>query len=223
MGTEVWYAQTDALEKFLDEPSEWDFLWEWRKERIRRCKRKEDKLRALCAGLLLYRGLFARCGFVLPEGAFSFGRNGKPELCAGVGDVFFNVSHAGNYAAAVFSDTEAGIDVERDRVGGRKVAERFFTERERKYLAEKNWDGGEFTRLWTRKESYVKATGEGVAAAFDGFCALDDKIGDYIVESRALPGGAYLSVCVKGGGSTVFREAKFFAPNMRSRTKREME
>lgn len=216
--TRVWYARTDVLEELLDRPCDWRFLWDWRKERIRRYKNREDKLRALGAGLLLYRGLYGRCG-VLPEEAFSFGKNGKPELLADgvLPRVFFNVSHSGNYAAAVVSEYEAGIDVERLRAAKRGVAERFFSEKERAYLREHPSDEA-FTRLWTRKESYVKATGDGIAAPFDCFCLLEEKIGEYSIKTYQIAEEAFLSVCVKGAADGEPEEVRLEAEMAEGRT-----
>ena len=52
---------------------------------------------------------------------------------------------------------------------GKKISDRFFTEREQQYLKnigekkqEKQWRE-EFIKIWTRKESFVKAIGLGLS------------------------------------------------------------
>ena len=50
-----------------------------------------------------------------------------------------------------------------------KVAERFFSEAEQRYLSQYSGEekNKEFYRLWTMKESYMKMTGEGLGMGLD--------------------------------------------------------
>ncbi|HVR73298.1 MAG TPA: 4'-phosphopantetheinyl transferase superfamily protein [Planctomycetota bacterium] len=112
---------------------------------------------------------------------------GKPCLggrSAGRG-IRFNVSHTGPLALyAVARGREVGIDVERVRadlggegmeghedIAGEDIARRFFSPREVESLRalprEVRREG--FFACWTRKESYVKAIGEGLAVGLDLF------------------------------------------------------
>ena len=87
-----------------------------RQEKIARCGKQEDRRRSLGAGLLLEYGLRSLGCSLLPlvPGTETVhlvrGAHGKPELSGGTG-VHFNLSHAGDYAAAVFDDGAVGIDV----------------------------------------------------------------------------------------------------------------
>lgn len=100
------------------------------------------------------------------------GAYGKPELSGGTG-VHFNLSHAGDYAAAVFDDGAVGIDVERARRVNVNVMQRQFTAAENAYLRSKP---DAFLRLWTRKESYCKAVGEGLHLPLSSFDVLEDQV-----------------------------------------------
>ena len=100
------------------------------------------------------------------------GAHGKPELSGGTG-VHFNLSHAGDYAAAVFDDGAVGIDVERARLVNVNVMQRQFTAAENAYLRSKP---DAFLRLWTRKESYCKAVGEGLHLPLSSFDVLEDQV-----------------------------------------------
>jgi len=110
---------------------------------------------------------------------FVYGPNGKPRLASGGAagsaaglpsgeGVYFNVSHSGAVmVCAVTRAGEIGVDVEqiRPKVEAREIAERFFHTAE---AAELQGLGGDalletFFRCWTRKEAFVKATGEGLA------------------------------------------------------------
>lgn len=84
--------------------------------------------------------------------------NGKPVYRNS--DIYFNLSHAGNYVVCAVSDKAVGVDIERLRKNVIRVAKRFFTQ------AECDWIGNDslkFSRIWTLKEAYAKLTGEGIA------------------------------------------------------------
>ncbi len=191
-------------------------LPEERQERIGRYRCKEDRWRGVGAGILLEYGL-NRYGFTLRDERREFelvhlaqGRYGKPyileqQLC-------YNLSHGGSYVAAVFTDCEAGIDIERIRTAKLPVAKRFFTEEEYQYLLsfeekEKSQSDTKatpqdvaFARMWTRKESYIKAVGEGMHLPLANFCVLTDQIaGDevYYLRSWEIPEGYAMSVCAR--------------------------
>ena len=128
-----------------------------RQEKIARCGKRQDRMRSLAAGLLLEYGLRSMGCSLLPlvPGTETVhlvcGTHGKPELSGGAG-VHFNLSHAGDYAAAVFDEGEVGIDVEQVRRVNVNVMRRQFTAEENVYLLS---EPDAFLRLWTRKESYL--------------------------------------------------------------------
>jgi 4'-phosphopantetheinyl transferase len=92
-------------------------------------------------------------------------KKGKPYLIHDR-SIFFNISNSYDLCVFAFScDAEVGIDLEkiRDLPDIDQLIQKNLTRRERKYLlkdpAQKlNW----FFRFWTFKESYLKATGEGM-------------------------------------------------------------
>jgi 4'-phosphopantetheinyl transferase len=104
---------------------------------------------------------------------FRYGSHGKPYL-AGNTDLQFNVSHCDGLALLAFvRDREIGVDVEKIRPQDdvKKLAERFFSLNERERL--RNLSGDElysaFFRCWTRKEAYIKATGDGLSLPLHQF------------------------------------------------------
>lgn len=191
------------------------FLPAGRRKRLERYQRREDRLRGLGAGLLLEYGLREQ-GFSLLEKTpgkrmvcVENGAYGKPYLKEAE-NCFFNLSHAGDYAAAVFAAYEVGIDIERIRRAKDAVARRFFTAEEYAYLeglepaaSDVNGAAGTlkdcaFTRMWTRKESYIKAVGEGMHLPLAGFSVLEDRISGerhFYLQSWEEPKGYMLSVC----------------------------
>jgi 4'-phosphopantetheinyl transferase len=100
---------------------------------------------------------------------FSYGPRGKPELAgAAAGQLHFNVSHSGGLAlVALTRRCPVGVDIEHDRPStmGTEIAERFFTQRENAGLMQlpEARRAAAFINLWTRKEAWLKATGDGIA------------------------------------------------------------
>lgn len=123
-----------------------------------------DRCLCLAAGELLSRAL-GEFGSPLSEDDALYGENGKPYFKDG--GIFFNLSHSGHLAACVMSDEgPAGIDVEEISGARMEVARRFFSAGENDALLSAKSDSERdalFTRLWTLKESFLKAKGTGLA------------------------------------------------------------
>ncbi len=135
---------------------------------------------------LLLRGVTA-CwqGISTQEVAFRHGKNGKPFLVQSLG-IQFNISHTRGCAVlALCHDHEIGIDIEdtgrRTDIDG--VAGKVFTRREREMLMQlhKNEKRRHFFRLWTAKESLMKATGR-------GFSLNPSSIEAFLPEKPHIPG-----------------------------------
>jgi 4'-phosphopantetheinyl transferase len=104
---------------------------------------------------------------------FSYGAKGKPSLAALAG-LQFNASHSDGLALFAFTaDCEIGVDVEaiRPMPDMEEIAKRFICAEESAELmsipAEERDQS--FFLCWTRKEAYIKATGEGLSAPLDAF------------------------------------------------------
>ena len=90
-------------------------------------------------------------------------QGGKPYL-ANYPDIYFNLSHSGEWAVCAISESPVGVDIQHCDEGRRDVASRFFHREEIRYLdglPQFRRDEG-FYRLWALKESFVKATGRGL-------------------------------------------------------------
>lgn len=100
------------------------------------------------------------------------GPQGKPAL---VDDTLsFNVSHSGGVGLFAFcGDTAVGIDVEQIRPmpDALALAERFFAAEERDWLRRTPLEERDalFFRIWTCKEAFIKALGEGLSHPLDTF------------------------------------------------------
>lgn len=107
-------------------------------------------------------------------------------------DVRFNLSHTdGLVAVAVATGREVGVDVEDGERRGRTVelADRFFAPSEIAALRglPEGAQRDRFFRLWTLKESYIKARGQGLAIPLAGF-AFDLDAGASAIGLSTDPG-----------------------------------
>jgi 4'-phosphopantetheinyl transferase len=107
---------------------------------------------------------------------FSYSKKEKPSLAPphdGSG-VNFNISHSGGIALLAFARRrEVGVDVEQIRRDSdlQAIARRFFSANEQTQLARLTDDErvDAFFRCWTRKEAYIKATGDGLSLPLSQF------------------------------------------------------
>ena len=145
-------------------------------ERERACRFKFDRdaRRFMVARSALRRVLGGYLGLAPHGVAFTYGAHGKPALDGNRAALSFNLSHSGDVAVvAVGWDRAVGVDVEQYRPlpDLAALAARSFAPRERAVLdalpeAERP---AAFFRCWTRKEAFIKATGQGLAQPLDAF------------------------------------------------------
>lgn len=120
-------------------------------------------------------------GIPAAEIRFEYQSTGKPELAARQNPhrLRFNVSHSAGLALiAVSSDHRIGIDIEKIRadVDTISLADRFFSARERADLRSlpDHLRLPAFFACWTRKESFLKATGDGLSVPLADFSMTTD-------------------------------------------------
>ncbi len=104
---------------------------------------------------------------------FRYGRWQKPQLDSS-GKLQFNLSHSGNIVLYAFAfNRQVGVDIEqfRDLPDMDRIAERLFSSGEVAVLRRlsKPLRKEAFFKYWTRKESIVKATGEGFSRSLKSF------------------------------------------------------
>lgn len=146
------------------------FLDKAKRTQIKRLARWKDKHRALFADLLIRKIIIEKTGFKNEEIKFSVGKYGKP-LLKKKSDFFFNLSHSGDWIVCAVDNIPIGIDIERIRSIDYNISKRYFSKEEHNDLMSKV-DSDKlfyFFTLWTLKESYVKAVGEGLSIPFRSF------------------------------------------------------
>ena len=152
--------RVQQMEQLLDE-----------EERIRagRFRFERDRRRyTLTRGMLrTLLGRYLNCDPVALR--ISYSARGKPFVDAPQNslNVRFNVSHAGDLALLAFCrEREIGVDIEsRKRLKDwQSIAERIFSSSEKRELGSlpASLRTAAFYNGWTRKEAYLKATGEGL-------------------------------------------------------------
>lgn len=132
---------------------------------------------AYIAAHALARRMLSEAGGLAPDAwRFTIGPAGKPEVAPGHGLAWlrFNLSHTRNLVAcAVTSTDDVGLDVEDlgRREAGEGIAERFFAASEAALIAAmpRPRQHEAFLRIWTLKEAFVKANGEGIAMGLENF------------------------------------------------------
>lgn len=135
-----------------------------------------DRHAYIAAHALARHMLSSAAGLAPQDWRFVVGPAGKPEVAAqhAVPWLRFNLSHTRNLVAcAVTRSDDVGLDVEDlgRREAGAGIAERFFAPSEAAMIAAlpRGARHEAFLRIWTLKEAFVKATGEGIAMGLENF------------------------------------------------------
>lgn len=170
------------------------FVSAYRRQKIALLKHQKDKNRSLGAALALHRGLME---YGLEERMMEYdnGALGKPFLRY-YPELFFSLSHSGDYAICSIGREMIGNDIETVKSGRLKVAERFFAQEEKEWIlqAETEQEMEErMFRLWTMKESFLKVTGLGMSLALNDFAVCINKANSI----KTRPGGEQAAFAIK--------------------------
>lgn len=137
-------------------------------------RRPEDQRLCLGAGLVLRHGL-AALGCTEELCGIEPATTGKPR-CALKPHIQFNLSHSGSLVAGVFTENcPVGVDVEKMTTAEiDTLSQHFFHPHEQELLLQQEPAQRTrfFFRLWTRKESCLKAAGCGFAVHPAAFATL---------------------------------------------------
>lgn len=150
------------------------------------CKQKKDRVRSVYAGLLLQYGVkewLKKSNGILPTD--TDGRvileienqaDGKPYL-PDYRDLFFSISHSGDYVGCVLAEDEVGLDIQQIRCCNHERMMKRFHENEITVYNNLIPDFKEkfFFDMWAAKEAYVKFTGKGMAEGFASFVVKQEE------------------------------------------------
>ena len=167
-GVHVWRIPLQAAGLTFDRL--WASLSPDERERANRFRRDGDRERFVVGRGTLRERLGGYLGIGAERVAFEYGVHGKPFLVpdGSTSPISFNLAHSGGLALlAVSRGRSLGVDLERSRplIEADRIVSRYFTGIEcRDYESLPASDRpAAFLRGWTRKEAYLKATGEGIA------------------------------------------------------------
>lgn len=150
------------------------YLSEKRLAKVERLKKTKQKSQSIGAELLLRYAVGQITGKV-SNVKWDTDENGKLYLTEHDG-IYVNLSHSGDYAVCAVSDVPVGVDIQHCRECDMKMAKRFFTVEEAEFINKSTDRNSAFFEIWTKKESFVKAIGKGLAIPLNSFSVLADKI-----------------------------------------------
>ncbi|MBR3149966.1 MAG: 4'-phosphopantetheinyl transferase superfamily protein [Eubacterium sp.] len=203
--TKLYVLDCDALKDGELYRRYYEAMPQVRKNKIDKTKFDSDKRLSLGAGILLKRALD---GFDTSKIISKEFKKPYIEGCP----LSFNLSHSGKYAAAAVSKSNVGCDIQQITPISDKVAKRFFCPSEQELIMKAGNEEKQremFFRLWTLKESFIKATGDGMSLPLNEFCisldgdtpsveqAVNDK--KYSFSEFGIDDNYRLAVCVESG------------------------
>jgi 4'-phosphopantetheinyl transferase len=154
--------------------------------RAKKYHKQEDYYRFLVARASL-RILVGRYANKHPaEITFALGFNKKP-LATNASGLHYNISHCNDWVLIALAGVEVGIDVEIvDRsFPFEDILTYSFSPQEQAFITQSSASRSAFFQAWTRKEAFVKATGQGIDADFSNMPALDGQ--HYLANSMSSP------------------------------------
>ncbi len=154
---DIYTIENEEAARVGEEPCE--ALFPERMKKARRYLRYEDRLMCMGAGLLL------TCCAGEREADISLNKYGKPYSRSGR---FFSLSHSDGCAAIAFGGSELGTDIEGISSENLKLAPLVFCPEEREWI--KADPPERFYRLWSIKESILKAAGLGMSVEPVSLC-----------------------------------------------------
>ena len=126
----------------------------FRRKVIKSYKYIEDRHRAICGEKLIRE-------VIEEEIVISIDKYGKPFVSES--NIYFNVSHSGEFAVIIFDSTPVGIDIEIMKdLDFETILKEFATECEMQQFYKSSSPKKFFYQLWTLKESYFKCKGTGI-------------------------------------------------------------
>ena len=90
--------------------------------------------------------------------------------------IFFNISHSGKYVVCVFCEETVGIDIELIRAIDIDDFKNVLSRKEVLQIYKSNDPIKDFFRIWTVKESIVKAIGKGLSIPFSNVDIQGDRV-----------------------------------------------
>ncbi|GAB3567283.1 4'-phosphopantetheinyl transferase superfamily protein [Spirosoma luteolum] len=171
-GPAVWRLAVPATDELLAEAQELFTAGE--RDRADRFRQAADRRRFLLGRLLARSLAGAYTGQPAATVELVTGPQGKPDLNPALG-WHLNLSHAGNWVVLALDRQPLGVDVEwcRPDLPLDLMVSSSLQPTEQAVVARSSDPTGQFYTYWTRKEAFVKATGQGLPDTFHEISVLD--------------------------------------------------
>ena len=136
------------------------FADEYIKVRLETTRVPEQKKDAMLLANVLRKFLIKKHFGISPEKQeIFFNENGKPFLKNE--NVFFNVSHSGDFVACVVGTKNVGVDVQKIATYKKRTAEYIFDKDSADKIEKAENKNLEYTKQWAKLESFLKLKGTG--------------------------------------------------------------
>ncbi|MED0658868.1 4'-phosphopantetheinyl transferase family protein [Bacillus smithii] len=166
---QVHLIRIDSSRNLNDYQSLYPLLNRETKKKISRFLNESDKIRSLLSHLFLKYLISRELSCDLTDIQLAYEKYGKPYLLSSK-ELSFNISHSGEFIAIAISNENVGIDIqEYIDLDYEELAMRFFTKQEYNYISSASNVKENFFRIWTLKESYLKARGSGLHSPLNSF------------------------------------------------------
>ena len=166
---DIWVIPDASMEPLLEAET---VLSAQERRHANRYKSEKERTRYIAVRTLLRLALSHRMRNAVAGGDWRFSMNayGKPELCPEQANCSFSISHADGFSVvAIAPNTTVGVDAEKiDKERLKHLPLECLSSNERDRLNARPRDDRhyDFFRLWTLKEAYTKALGEGMSRDF---------------------------------------------------------
>lgn len=183
-----------------------EYISSEKKEYISRFYKYEDAQRSLLGDILARYCICTQFNMKNEELVFRNNEYGKPMVMSN-DNIHFNISHSGNFIVCIADNHPVGIDVEEIiLINNIESILDSFSEEEINILMSQSKEKrlNLFYVIWTLKESYVKAQGQGLSIPLNSFSVVSDifltpqkgiNINEYSLFHDFLCGKAIYSVC----------------------------
>lgn len=178
-------------------------------QRLSRIVRQEDKNIFLSSQVMkkIICGQYLNCP---PEEVFFAYTENKKPFISDKSDFHFNVSHSGNWLVMVFSRNPCGIDVEKiqpdfDFEGVIRIT---FHPEEIGYILQNPDHSNAFFRIWSIKESFLKATGVGLIDNLNELNMMQNskalaRLNAWQIQSFIIDGNYWCSLCFQSNNPKI--------------------
>ena len=132
----------------------YSFLPPSRKQKVDKTKNEQSKKIQIVEYYLVKKYLGQK-----EQKDFLYNKYGKPYI---LGEKYFSISHTKTALVIAINDNEIGIDIQEISNVSEKIIQKVLNESEIQQVQNSTSPSEEFTKLWTKKESYVKYCGTSI-------------------------------------------------------------